>query len=216
MQDHKTPEKNYDLERLIFFSDGVFAIAITLLVIELHAPEQWDHSLSGLFEHVGVRLIYYFISFAATGAFWMMHRFIFRHVRVFKETAAWINLLFLAMVCLIPFGNMLLGTGAITLTVVWTYIGLMSVTSIIGGFLWVYLSLIAKVTDPRLTTRFKLLMLLRIAIMPPIMCAASLVVGMYFGMLPSAIFAAAIIFASTLIKSRPYKDEFSISADAPQ
>jgi len=215
MQDHRTPEKNYDLERLIFFSDGVFAIAITLLAIELHVPADWDHTFAGLFEHVGARLIYYFISFAATGAFWMMHRFIFRHVRIFRETAAWINLLFLACVGLIPFANMLLGTGAISLETVWIYIGLMSATSLIGGLLWVYLSLGARVTDPRLTTGFKLVMLLRISVLPPVMCAASLLVGMHFGMVPSAIFAAVIIFASTLIRSRPYKED-SLSEDAPR
>jgi uncharacterized membrane protein len=212
MNSHDTPEKSYDLERLIFFSDGVFAIAITLLVIELHPPENWDHSFSGLMEHVAAHLVYYFISFAALGAFWMMHRFIFRHVRVFRETASWINLLFLATVCLIPFGNMLLGAGDITMNVIWIYIGLMSAASLVGGFLWSYLSLITAATDPRLTTGFKLIMLLRIAILPPVMCAASLWVGMLYGMLPSGLFAAAIIFLSTLIKSKPYKDP-AITAD---
>ncbi len=215
MQNHDTPEKSYDLERLIFFSDGVFAIAITLLAIELHPPENWDHTFAGLWHHVGGSIAYYFISFAALGAFWMMHRVLFRHVRTFKETASWLNLLFLATIGLVPFGNLLLGDGGITLDVLWIYIGLMTMISFIGGVLWVYLSLIAKVTDPRLTTGFKLAMLLRLSIMPPVMCGASLWVGATFGLIPSTIFVAVIVSLSTLIRSKPYKDEPAIS-DAPK
>jgi uncharacterized membrane protein len=213
MKQHDTPEKNYDLERLIFFSDGVFAIAITLLVIELHPPHDWDRTFTGLVNHLGASIIYYMISFAAIGAFWMTHRLMFRYVQGFSETASWLNLLFLALVGLTPLANMLLGTGRLSLEIIWIYIGLMSAISLAGGVLWAYLSMASGTVDPRLSTGFKWAMLVRLSIMPPIMCGASLWVGVNFGLWPAAVFVAVIVFLSTLIRSKPFPVEAPAQAD---
>lgn len=203
MKEHDTPEKSYDLERLIFFSDGVFAIAITLLAIELHPPENWDRTFAGLAEHLAGHIVFYLISFMAIGAFWMTHRFMFRYVRTFSETASWINLLFLALVCLFPLANMIVGTG-LSLEIISIYIGLIAAAALVGGGLWLYLSLVARVVDPQLTLGFKLAMFLRLSVMPPVMCGASLWVGAHYGTLPAAATAAVLIFLSTLIRSKPY------------
>ncbi len=207
MKNHDTPEKSYDLERLIFFSDGVFAIAITLLAIELHPPEGWDHTFASLVNYLGAHVIFYLISFMAIGAFWMSHRLMFRYVVKFSETASWINLLFLAAVGLTPLANMLLGTGSLTLDVIWIYVGLMSVISLIGGAQWAYLTLISKTIDPRITTGFKLATLFRLSIMPPAMCASSLWVGIHFGQWQAALFAAAIILLSSRMRFKAFKEE---------
>jgi len=206
MTNHDAPEKNYDLERLIFFSDGVFAIAITLLAIELHPPHDWDGKFLSLVSGIGKNVIFYLISFFAIGAFWMSHRMMFRYVRSFNETASWINLLFLALIGLIPLANILLGIG-MRADAVWIYVGLMIVISMVGGLLWAYLGLIAKVVDPRLTTGFKLAMLFRLSIVPPIMCGASLWVGARYGLWPSAIFAAIIILLSSRVHFKAFKEE---------
>jgi len=205
MKAHDTPEKNYDLERLIFFSDGVFAIAITLLVIEMHPPQHWDGSFAMLASHIAAHLFFYIISFAAIGAFWMTHRIMFRYVRAFSETASWINLLFLAEIGLTPLANTLLGEGHLSMDIIWVYVGLMVLTSLTGGFLWAYMSFVARVVDPALSMGFKIGMLVRMSIVPPLLCGISLWIGQRYGLIPSAGFAVATVFLSSLIRSRPRK-----------
>jgi len=66
--------------RLEAFSDGVFAIAITLLVIELHVPTGSEALVKGL-EHEWPRYLGYFVSFAFIGGVWIAHSTMTRHHR---------------------------------------------------------------------------------------------------------------------------------------
>ena len=217
MKTHDTPEKSYDLERLVFFSDGVFAIAITLLVIEMHPPENWDHTLSSLFDALAPKVLYYSISFSAIGAFWMSHRLIFRFVQTFKETTSWLNLLFLLLIGLMPLANAILMTGMngdkMYLSSVEVYVGLICLLSVVVGLLWGYVALVAKLIDPRVTAHFKWITLLRLAIFPPVMCTASLYFGAHFGLWPTVLFVAGCALVSGLIHSPPYGKEKAAPAE---
>lgn len=204
MKNHDTPEKIYDLERLVFFSDGVFAIAITLLVIELHPPEGWDHSLVALFNALAPKVLFYVISFSAIGAFWMSHRMIFRYVQTFNEGAAWFNLLFLLLIGLIPLANSILLEGQMSLAAIEVYIGLICIISLAVGLLWGYVALISRLIDPRVTVSFRWLTLLRLAVIPPVLCGASLWFGLQFGLWPAVLFVALSTFLSGRIHSNPY------------
>lgn len=92
---------NYD--RLLMLSDGVFAIAITLLALELKVPAHWDGSVEGLFGVTGRPLIGYLFGFTLIGVFWFLHRRLFAELEQVDRIITLLNLLLLGLVGLTPF-----------------------------------------------------------------------------------------------------------------
>lgn len=95
-------------DRVVFFSDAVFAIAITLLAIELKLPD------AELIERVGegranghtlALFIAYFVSFLVTATFWMGHMQTWRHVRHVSSRLVWGTVWQLMFVALMPFAT---------------------------------------------------------------------------------------------------------------
>ena len=64
--------ERHNFDRLIMLSDGVFAIAITLLALDLPVPQHWDGSLIALFNGGGRALIGYGFAFLLVGAIWIL------------------------------------------------------------------------------------------------------------------------------------------------
>src|SRR5215510_70195 len=94
------------LERIVFFSDAVFAIAITLLVLEIKPPHLEQFSESSLRHHL-LQLLPKFsgfvVSFLIIGSMWIEHHRIFRFIRRYDAGLLWRNLIFLLTVSFIPF-----------------------------------------------------------------------------------------------------------------
>lgn len=97
--EHKSPGIGF--ERMVFFSDAVFAIAITLLVLDLKLPPQ-DHGVIVL-EHLIPKLLGFAISFAVIGVYWMAHHRLFETLKAHDIRVMRLNLLFLAAVVFLPF-----------------------------------------------------------------------------------------------------------------
>ena len=89
--------------RIASFSDGVFAIAITLLVLDLSVPASaFDHLWHGI-AHEWPSYLAYVTSFITIGGLWMAHHGIFRRMQYADATVMRINLLFLMAVSFLPF-----------------------------------------------------------------------------------------------------------------
>jgi uncharacterized membrane protein len=86
--------------RLEAFSDGVIAVIITIMVLELHVPA--ENGMRGLW-HLAPRLGIYALSFAMTGIYWINHHEILRRTETANYRVLWANLLFLFTLSLIPF-----------------------------------------------------------------------------------------------------------------
>ena len=85
------------------FSDGVFAIAITLLVLEIHVPETaFDHLWSGI-AHEWPSYLGYATSFMTIGGIWLTHHGVFRRLRYANNRVMRINLLLLMAVAFLPY-----------------------------------------------------------------------------------------------------------------
>jgi uncharacterized membrane protein len=104
------PEADKDRDRIVNFSDGVFAIAITILILDINVPE----GLSS--EEVSARVLAlwpeylgYVISFLVLAIYWQAHHRVFRSIRRYDSTLVWLNFLFLMAICFLPFPTSLLG-----------------------------------------------------------------------------------------------------------
>jgi uncharacterized membrane protein len=122
MNDHFQHElkKEFQLERMILFSDAVFAIAITLLAIEIKLPAEIRidkvvvsldrHSVTDNFllyalaEMIG-KFIGFFISFFIIGLYWTIHHRMFGYVVNYDRKLLWLNLVFLMAIVLMPFST---------------------------------------------------------------------------------------------------------------
>jgi len=198
---------------MLFFSDGVFAIAITLLAIELHPPHDWDGQFISLVNAMAGKLIFFAVSFIVSGLFWSAHRMVFRHIVKFNELAAFINLLVLMLICLTPFVNSLLGAGHLSIDSIAIYIGLMIAISVLLGLLWGYATFIAKITDPRLSVAFKWYALARLSLYPPILSGASLWLAYNYGIWPSLAFLVPAAFISTRHSAKVFKADPAPASD---
>src|ERR671928_1369945 len=105
---------DHALERLVFFSDAVFAIAITLLVIEIHAPHLPEGSADSAYwlalAKLWPSLLGYFVSFAVIGLFWMGHHRAFALAGRYSPRVLGWNLGLLATIGFMPFATAFLSS----------------------------------------------------------------------------------------------------------
>jgi uncharacterized membrane protein len=100
---------NLEYDRVLFFSDAVFAIAITLLVVDLRVPTAVEHVMAlHELDEAGSSIIGFAISFAVIGVFWVGHHSLFRYIKAFDRRLILINLGFLGFIAFLPYPTQLL------------------------------------------------------------------------------------------------------------
>jgi TMEM175 potassium channel family protein len=96
--------------RILALSDGVFAIAITLLILEIAVPPTTgDADLSKALLGLWPRYLAYVLSFVVIARFWVTHHLAFRLIARYDAVLVWLNLLLLMFVAFLPFPTAVLG-----------------------------------------------------------------------------------------------------------
>lgn len=102
-------ERGADLNRTVNFSDAVFAIAITILALDLRLPGTEAEDLPGALLDLWPALFGFLISFWLIGIYWMAHHRIFHYIIAYDRGLLRINLFFLMWIVLLPFSSSLIG-----------------------------------------------------------------------------------------------------------
>ncbi|MGE5464029.1 MAG: TMEM175 family protein [Syntrophothermus sp.] len=96
-------------QRLEAFSDGVFAIVITLLILDIRIPVVPPTELGAALVHILPQLLTYILSFFIVGLYWHLHHLVAAEVRLIDGAFIWLNLVWLLFVSVLPFPTALLG-----------------------------------------------------------------------------------------------------------
>jgi uncharacterized membrane protein len=94
-----------DLGRIMAFTDGVMAVAITLLVLNLEVPTVPGDELDDALVDLIPSLLAYLLSFVLVGRFWIIHHRLFETLRAFDSRLMTLNLAFLTLIVLVPFAT---------------------------------------------------------------------------------------------------------------
>ena len=94
-----------DLGRIAGFTDGVMAVAITLLVLNLDVPDVPAAELDDRLVDLIPSVLAYLLSFALIGRFWVVHHHLFETLHRFDGTLMALNLLFLSAIAIVPFAT---------------------------------------------------------------------------------------------------------------
>jgi uncharacterized membrane protein len=156
---HTLPGKTHDqvgLERLVFFSDAVFAIAITLLSLEIRLPANIGPlSNAELFQQILAiwpKYLAFAISFLVIGLFWASHHRKFRLIQGYDNNLISLNLLLLMTIAFIPFPTSLISEyGNRTATIF--YASVLILAGLLSIAIWLYASHKNRLIDPLLDIR---------------------------------------------------------------
>lgn len=137
------PERDVALDRLIFFSDAVFAIAITLLALDIRfpalAPTLTDAEVLQQLLALGPKYYSFGISFLAIGLYWLGHHRMFQYIARYDPILLLLNLLLLMGIAFIPFPSSVIGDYDDRTANVFYALTLV-VTGLLSAGMWLYAS----------------------------------------------------------------------------
>src|SRR6185503_11445343 len=197
--DKTEPDTGLSFERVVFFSDAVFAIVITLLVLELKVPHLSEHNepaLRGALIELLPRVAGFVISFLIIGLMWIEHHRIFRYIADYDAGLLWRNLFLLLCVSFVPFPTALFSENF------WSRTAFILYTASFGGVatakLWIWrhavaAKLLKEGVTPALEKRIA-----RRSMAVPLACALAIVLSFVNIFLAPISFALIPIFARVL------------------
>jgi uncharacterized membrane protein len=153
-----TEHTGYGLERLVFFSDAVIAIAITLLSIDLKLPETGQLLTNGDLQvalvSLAPRFTAFLISFLVIGVYWVSHHRYLGFIVRYDQVLIVLNFLFLFFIVLMPFMAGILGEYADLPLGIGLYSAAIACTGYSLGAMWNYATQNNRLVDPHVDRSF--------------------------------------------------------------
>jgi uncharacterized membrane protein len=145
--------------RLEAFSDGVFAVAITLLILDVR-PE--GDGLTGwqMLSHDWHKILVYLLSFVIVGVYWVAHHHMMHFITGTDRALLWLNLLLLLAIVFIPYAAALLSASHADASAIRIYGSTLILTNLAGTALWSYATWnrrLVHATTPAAFVRFVLM-----------------------------------------------------------
>lgn len=163
-------------ERVGAFTDGVFAIAITLLVLELKVPEHLPPGgLVELLPELLPKILGHVISFAILGLYWVAHHNMFQHIKRHDRTLLWLNILFLVFVAAMPFLAGVLAAHPLDPFAVIGYAANLALAGLVLDLIWAYATRGRRLVEPELDEHLVRAVHRRVLMAPAIYLLAILV-----------------------------------------
>jgi uncharacterized membrane protein len=180
-------------ERIGAFSDGVFAIAITLLVLELHVPATLPpNGLIGLMPELWPRFAGHLVSFAVLGVYWVGHHNMFLHIKRHDRVLLWLNILFLLCVASMPFLAGLIIEHSDDQSTVVAYAGTLAIAGLVLESIWIYATHRCRLVDPNLDPLL-IAYVHRRVLLAPMMYSLAIVASFWSLTVSKLLFAAVIV-----------------------
>ena len=157
---NQSSEDTRELDRIIFFSDAVFAIVMTLLILDIQVPsipaDLVSTELPRQVLDLWPEFFSYVLSFLVIGTYWMAHHGTFRYIESYDRVLMGLNLLFLLSISFVPFPTALLGEYGDQRFAVALYAVSLAIPRLLLALIWLYaiktrISLSDRL-DPRLSS----------------------------------------------------------------
>jgi uncharacterized membrane protein len=148
-----------DTARIEAFSDGVFAVAVTLLVFNIKLPDPAENRrLSQLLLSQWPAYAAYAVSFVTVGIFWANHHYMFHHIRRSNHMLEMLNVLFLMCISFLPFSTALVAAFIRNpreqRTAVFVYVGTFLVSALFFTAVWLYAARGHRLLEKHLESQF--------------------------------------------------------------
>ena len=176
--DKTEPDTGLSFERVVFFSDAVFAIVITLLVLELKVPHLTEHNepaLRGALIELLPRVAGFVISFLIIGLMWIEHHRIFRYIADYDAGLLWRNLFLLLCVSFVPFPTALFSENFWSRTAFILYTASFGAVATVKFLIWRHATR-AKLLKPNVTPAMQR-RIARRSLAVPLACAGAIVLS---------------------------------------
>lgn len=146
---HQAP--TFEKRRIEALADGIFAFAMTLLVLDLKQDFPKGLSFSALGAAVAHKLFYYIITFIILGMYWTGHHAEFNYIKRTDRLHLWLNILILMFIAIMPFSTSLLGSSVDRVFAIFVYS--CNITAITISYLlhWRYATFKRRLTDSTLS-----------------------------------------------------------------